>query len=132
MYTYTAKQWTQTGRSNVLETSGSSAADKKSRQAAKIRELGTALISEGFHTLEQQATALGLSRSTTWTIIRGTHKSSGISAAVVKRMLSCPNLPTLVRSKIFEYVDERCAGIYGDGDLLLDSGRSRLSLGEPK
>jgi hypothetical protein len=119
MYTHTAKLRIQASRLNAAETndaekSGLSAAEKKSRQALKIRELGVALISEGFVTLNQQATALGLSRSTTWTIIRGTHKTSGISAAIVRRMLSRPNLPTLVRSKIFEYVDERCAGIYGN------------------
>jgi hypothetical protein len=117
MYTHTAKWRIQASGLNAAEKSGVSAAEKKSRQASKIRELGVALISEGFVTLEQQATALGLSRSTTWTIIRGTHKASGITAPIVKRMLSCPNLPTLVRSKILEYIDERCAGVYGNGRL---------------
>src|SRR6516225_5926640 len=42
--------------------------EMKSRQAAKIRELGQSLIDAGFVTLDQQSEALGLARSTTWTI----------------------------------------------------------------
>lgn len=52
----------------------------KARQGLKIRELGAALVSVGLITLDEQAKALGLPRSTTWTILKGTHKSSGLSA----------------------------------------------------
>jgi hypothetical protein len=31
---------------------------------------------------------LGLSRSTTWTILHGRHKNYGLSASVIKRMLA--------------------------------------------
>ena len=58
----------------------------KGRQTLKIRELGDALISEGFVTLDEQALALGLCRSTTWTILKANHKSSGLSATVINRM----------------------------------------------
>jgi hypothetical protein len=53
----------------------------KARQAAKIRELGHALVDAGFLTLDEQSKALGLARSTTWTILRASHKGSGLSAA---------------------------------------------------
>ena len=43
-------------------------------QAFKIRELGEALVAAGYVTLGEQADALGLCRSTTWTILRGTHR----------------------------------------------------------
>jgi hypothetical protein len=41
----------------------------KARQAAKIRELGHALVDAGFLTLDEQSKAVGLARSTTWTIL---------------------------------------------------------------
>jgi hypothetical protein len=62
-------------------------------QTAKIRELQEALMSAGFWSLDQQSKVLGLPRSTSWTILRGTHKK-GLSAAVIKRILSTPELPS--------------------------------------
>ena len=86
----------------------------KARQAAKIREIREALIAEGWTSLDDQAAALGLSRSTTWTIIKGTsHKASGLSETVIARMLSAPRLHPRVRNKIFEYIAEKRAGHYG-------------------
>jgi hypothetical protein len=85
----------------------------KIRQSCKIREIGDALVSEGFLTLDQQADALGLRRSTAWTILRANHKSSGLSAAIINRMLAAPRLPPLVRATILEYVEEKRAGSYG-------------------
>src|SRR5262245_50345271 len=86
----------------------------KARQSAKIKELGEALIAAGFCMLHQQAKALGLTRSTTLTILKASHKSSGLSAAVINRMLAAPQLPPRVRLKIFEYICEKSAGHYGD------------------
>ena len=82
-------------------------------QAAKIRELQEALMSAGFWSLDQQSKVLGLSRSTSWTILRGTHKKSGLSAAVIKRILSTPELPSVVKERLIEYVREKSAGLYG-------------------
>ncbi len=86
----------------------------KAHQSAKISELGEALASTGHSHLDDQARVLGLPRSTTWTILHGTHKNYGLSAAVIAQMLAQPQLPPLVRTKIIEYVDEKCAGMYGD------------------
>jgi len=88
-------------------------AEMKSRQASKIRELGQALVDAGFLTLDEQAKALGLARSTTWTILKASHKGSGISAAIIKRMLLSPQLPALARAKIIEYTEDKLAGAYG-------------------
>jgi hypothetical protein len=85
----------------------------KARQSRKIREIGDALVREGFLTLDQQADALGLCRSTAWTILRANHKTSGLSAAIINRMLAAPRLPPLVRATILEYVEEKLAGSYG-------------------
>jgi predicted DNA-binding transcriptional regulator AlpA len=70
-----------------------SGADMKARQSAKIRELREALVASGFLTLDEQSKVLGLSRSTTWTILKGNHKASGLSAAIIDRMLAAPRLP---------------------------------------
>ena len=90
-----------------------SISDLKARQAAKVREIGEALCAAGYDSLDAQAAVLGLSRSTTWTIIKGTHKGSGLSAALLNRMLSAPDLHPLVRQKILEYIEEKYARRYG-------------------
>jgi len=83
------------------------------RQSHKIVELKEALIREGYLTLKAQAAALGLGRSTTWTVLRANHKASGLSASVIARMLGAPQLPPSAREKIIEYVKEKQAGLYG-------------------
>jgi len=87
--------------------------EMKARQSLKIRELGQALIAAGFLTLDEQAKALGVPRSTAWTILTARHKNSGLSARVIKRILSSEHLPPLVRSKMIEYDAEKTAGLYG-------------------
>src|SRR3954454_20781040 len=99
----------------------------KARQSAKIREMGEALIADGIRVLDQQAKALGLSRSTTWTILKANHKSSGLSAAIIKRMLAAPQLPPRVRLKIFEYFQEKGAGHYGDNERKIVKFTARIS-----
>ena len=91
----------------------------KARQASKIREIGDALIALGYLVLDEQAKALGLARSTAWTILQANHKSSGLSATVINRMLTVPQLPPLVRAIILEYIDEKVAGLYGHSKLQL-------------
>jgi hypothetical protein len=109
-----------------------SISDLKARQAAKVREIGEALVTAGYDNLDAQAAVLGLSRSTTWTIIRGTHKSSGLSATVLNRMLSAPDLHPLVRRKVLEYVEEKYAGRYGNTRDCLQRFNQRLGGGATK
>jgi hypothetical protein len=99
----------------------------KTLQSAKIRQLGEALIATGHLHLDDQAGVLGLSRSTTWTIVHAAHKNSGLSGAIVKRVLAQPALPGLVRTKIFEYVDEKSAGMYGHNPMQVRRFRAALS-----
>ena len=82
-------------------------------QSAKIRELRQALVASGFPTLGQQAMALGLSRSTAWTVLKGNHKGSGLSAAIIKRMLASPQIPAVAKKILLEYIEQKCAGAYG-------------------
>ena len=85
----------------------------KARQSAKIRELGQALIDAGLLTLEAQAGALNLPRNTEWTILKTCHKTSGLSAAIIERMLGSSKLPPRARAIILEYVEEKTFGLYG-------------------
>jgi predicted DNA-binding transcriptional regulator AlpA len=101
--------------------------DLKARQSAKIREVGEALVADGICALDQQAKALGLPRSTTWTILKASHKSSGLSAAIINRMLAAPQLPPRVRLKIFEYLQEKSVGRYGDNERKIVKFTARIS-----
>jgi hypothetical protein len=85
----------------------------KARQRLKIGKLRDALVNAGHVTLDAQAEALGLRRSTTWAILQANHKASGLSAAVVNRMLESPHLPQTVRATLLEYIEEKTAGYYG-------------------
>jgi hypothetical protein len=106
-----------------------SLADAKARQSSKIREIGEALITAGFVSLDAQAKALGLPRSTAWTILSAEHKSTGISAKIICRMLSSERLPPLVRAKIMEYAEEKAAGIYGGTQHRRFASQLRLKTG---
>jgi len=84
------------------------------RQRRKIEEIGEALARAGYTSLDAQARVLGLSRSTTWTVLAGVHKSSGLSAGTVNRMLSTGRLPHEAHGKLLEYVADKVSGLYGD------------------
>ena len=100
----------------------------KQRQSSKISEIGDALVASGISSLDQQASALGLSRSTTWTILKANHKASGLSATVINRMLAVPQLPPLVRAVLVEYIADKTAGAYGHSELQRRRFTARLSL----
>jgi hypothetical protein len=89
------------------------------------------LIAAGFVTLDKQATALELPRSTAWTILSAEHKGTGLSARIICRMLSSNRLPLLVRAKIMEYAEERAAGIYGGTKTQNCRFASKLKLNGP-
>ena len=85
----------------------------KADQSRKLGELREALLATGFHTIEMQSRALGVGRSTCWTIVAAAHKGSGLSAAIINRILVAPQLPMPARAKILEYVLEKADGQYG-------------------
>jgi hypothetical protein len=100
----------------------------KARQRSKIREIGDALVTAGLLTLDAKARALGLCRSTTWSVLQASHKKSGLSAALINRMLAAPGLAPIVRAKILEYVEEKTAGLYGDSKTQLRKFAVSLSI----
>ena len=87
--------------------------DYKARQTIRIKEVGAALAASGLVALDEQARALGLSRSTAWAVLKANHKASGLTVPTINRMLSSPELPPNVRFTILKYVEEKLAGLYG-------------------
>jgi hypothetical protein len=57
----------------------------KARQSLKIRELGQGLITAGLLTLDGQAKAPGVPRSTAWTILKARYKNYGLSAKLINQ-----------------------------------------------
>jgi hypothetical protein len=119
-------------RSDRVLTTSTTVAEGKARQASKIRELKAALLHSGLISLDEQANALGLCRSTTWAILKGDHKGSGLSAIIINRMLSAPKLPPLVRTKILEYVREKTSGLYGHSNRLIHKFAARIRYPIPR
>jgi hypothetical protein len=103
----------------------------RERQTVKIKELAETLEAAGFGSLDEKAYALGLSRSTTWTILKAKHKNYGLSAAILNRVLRKPNLNSRVRAKIMEYIQEKAAGSYGHNDTQLHRFMRRLGRKAP-
>jgi hypothetical protein len=102
-------------RQELVSDGASSICVMKARQCAKIWELRQILLRAGYHSVGKQASALGLSRSTTWAVLQANHKSSGLSGSVIKRMLRSANLPPPAKQWIEEYIAEKLTGSYGHG-----------------
>ena len=105
----------------------SGANNGRTQQRLKIEEIGRTLVQCGFVMLDEQAFVLGLSRSTAWTVTRGMHKTSGLSAMTINRMLASHRLPPKVRAKLLEYIAEKLAGTYGDQEYRLKVFASKIS-----
>jgi hypothetical protein len=103
----------QPARQTQLSSDATSLSILKARQCAKIAEFRAALLEAGFNSLDAQAAVLGLSRSSTWTILNRNHKASGLSASVINRIMRSRALPTAARDKLEEYVQEKLMGKYG-------------------
>jgi hypothetical protein len=70
-----------------------------------------------------------LSRSTAWAVLQADHKSSGLSASVISRILRSQELPPTGRRVIEEYIHERLLGAYGH--TITAIMRFRVQLGYP-
>ena len=57
--------------------------------------------------MDSQAKALGLKRSTAWTIIKTKHKLDRLSGKTTDRMLANLELPPPVRAVVQQYLAER-------------------------
>jgi hypothetical protein len=75
----------------------------------RIQHIADALFTSGYTTLDEQAKALGICRSTAWTIVNAKHKLGRLSAKTSRRILANPGLPAPVRAVVEQYLTERTA-----------------------
>ena len=78
--------------------------------ASESEHIREALVASGYTSLDQQAKALGIHRSTAWTIIKATHKLGRLSRKTTVRILANPDTPPSVRAVIQQYLAERSIG----------------------
>ena len=81
--------------------------DKIPNYLVELGRISEALISSGYTSLDRQAKALGLHRTTTWTIIKNKHKLGRLSSKTIERIIANPETPPLVRSAIQDYIAEK-------------------------
>ena len=111
----------------MLKLESFSLREMKARQSRKIEELRKALCAGGPVSFCEQAELLGLCRSTTWAVLMRPYKSSGMTAAVIIRMLASQKLPPDARTIILEYIAEKGGGHYGHSRAQCRKFISRLS-----
>ena len=76
-----------------------SLAQGRGKYPTKIQDIAGALIAEGYRSLDEQAKALGVHRSTAWTIMKTKHKLDRLSQKTTNNMLANPALPPSVSRK---------------------------------
>src|SRR5262249_9066565 len=77
------------------------------RRTVSIQQIAGALVEAGFTSLDEQAKALGLRRSTTWNIIKTKHKLGRLNAKTAQRIFENPETPPTVRAIIQQSLSER-------------------------
>ena len=60
----------------------------------ELERISEALVLSGYTSLDEQAKALGLGRSTAWTISKNKHKLGRLSAKTIDRILAQSTDPT--------------------------------------
>jgi hypothetical protein len=76
------------------------------RRTIPVQDIADALIKAGYASLDAQAKALGIRRSTVWTIVRTKHKLGHLNAKTTERMLANPELPECIRDVLQRHVAE--------------------------
>jgi plasmid maintenance system antidote protein VapI len=72
-----------------------------------IEAIAEALNSSGHRSLDQQARALGLPRSTVWTIIKNKHKVGRLSKKTANRILTNAETPPAIRAVVQRYLADK-------------------------
>jgi hypothetical protein len=81
--------------------------DKRPNYSIELERISEALISSGYTSLDEQAKALGVHRSTAWVIIKKKHKLGRLSAKTIDRILGNSQTPPAVRTLVQQYVVKR-------------------------
>lgn len=72
-----------------------------------VHLIADALIQGGYTSLEEQAKALGLNRSTAWTIVNTKHKLGRLNTKTARCILANPDTPVSVRAIIHSILDQQ-------------------------
>jgi hypothetical protein len=72
----------------------------------RLQHIANALLASGHTSLDEQAKALGLRRSTAWTIVRAKHKLGRLSTKTTERILANRLTPPSVRALLQLYLAE--------------------------
>ena len=75
------------------------------RRKIPIQPIAEALIEAGYTSLDEQAKALGLSRSTAWTIAKTKHKLGRLNTKTTRCILANPETPVSIRAIIHSILD---------------------------
>ena len=75
------------------------------RRKIPIQPIAEALIEAGYTSLDEQAEALGLSRSTAWTIVKTKHKLGRLNTRTTRCILANPKTPVSIRAIIHSILD---------------------------
>ena len=70
----------------------------------RLQDISEALIADGYTSLDAQAKALGVHRSTAWTIMKAKHKLGRLSLKTTNSMLANPETPPAVRAPVEKYL----------------------------
>ena len=68
--------------------------------------VANALIKAGYVSLDAQAKALGVSRSTAWTIVKAKQKLGCLNNKTVRNILANPDTPASVRETVRTLMDQ--------------------------
>jgi hypothetical protein len=79
----------------------------KLRTAPAVQHIADALVAAGYTSLDKQAKALGVPRSTAWTIVKTNHKIGRLNSDTIGRVLANPETPPSVRAVVEQYLAER-------------------------
>jgi len=83
----------------------------RERRITSLQQISNSLVAAGYTSLDSQAKALGVRRSTAWTIVNAKHKLGRLSAKTTNRILANPELPAPVRAAVRQYLDEADSGL---------------------
>jgi predicted transcriptional regulator len=79
----------------------------RDRKGTVELQIADALIKSGCTNLNQQAKALGVRRSTAWTIVKGKHKLGRLNTRTTERILANPDTPPAVRDVVRQYLNQK-------------------------
>ena len=94
-------------RAELVDVEASMGSDKIPNDLIELGRISEALIASGYTSLDKQAKALGVHRSTAWVIIKNKHKLGRLSAKTAYRILGNPQTPPAVRTIVQQYMIKR-------------------------